>query len=152
MNKHFTEEQMQILRGSLRGHSFETMITIALVTGVRRDELLHLKWQEIDLEQHEMYVWDSKRKSHHQLIHLPEEITKMLKQHRHQVEMRVEDNRDEIQLDLVFPGDEGEMLQPHSLLKGWYELLEDVGLPRLRFHDLRKIRWQAQQHAQLHDI
>ena len=50
MHKHLTEEQARKLREALRGHPLEAIITLALVTGMRRDELLRLKWQDLDLE------------------------------------------------------------------------------------------------------
>jgi integrase len=67
------------------------MITLALSTGMRRDELLNLKWEDIDLERCELQAWNSKMKDRFQQIHIPEEIVQLLVQHRtRQMEKRVE--------------------------------------------------------------
>src|SRR6266567_4413184 len=100
MKNHLTEEQADQLREALRGHQLEAIITLALVTGLRRDELLGLQWQDLDLERRELRVLNSKTKSSHRIIHLPQEF---------------------------------------------YSILEQAGLPRLRFHDLRQARWRALQ-------
>ncbi len=45
MKNHLTDEQADQLLEALRGHDLEAIITLALVTGMRRDELLKLQWQ-----------------------------------------------------------------------------------------------------------
>src|SRR5712691_485736 len=70
------------LRETLQGHPLEVILTLALVTGMRRDELLHLQWQDIDLEKGELRVLNSKTQSGRQLIRVSQELTEMLKQHR----------------------------------------------------------------------
>src|SRR5690242_4406542 len=91
MKKHLTEEQTDQLREALRGHDLEVIILLALVTGMRRDELLRLKWQDIDLEKRELRVLDAKTKRSYLLIHVPAGMTEALKQHRmRQMEARLE--------------------------------------------------------------
>ena len=45
-----TMEQMQHLLATLRGHKWEALYTLAMATGMRRGELLGLKWQDINFE------------------------------------------------------------------------------------------------------
>jgi integrase len=45
-----TMEQMQQLLATVRGHKWEALFTLALATGMRRGELLGLKWQDINIE------------------------------------------------------------------------------------------------------
>jgi integrase len=45
------EDDARSVRESLQGHRLEALATLALLTGMRRDELLHLTWAEVDLEQ-----------------------------------------------------------------------------------------------------
>jgi integrase len=130
MNKPLSKEQVQQLRESLRGHRLEAIITLALVTGMRRDELLHLKWQDVDLDQRTLSVQDTKtqkRASHH----LPDDVTEMLKQH---LSCQTETQAG---LDLVFVSHTGEAFSTHQLMKGFHEILEQTELPRISFHDLR---------------
>ena len=144
MKKHLTEEQARKLLEALRGHHLEAIIMLALVTGLRRDELLRLKWQDIDLEKREVRVRNTKTKSSDRMIHFPTGVTEVLKQHRiRQMQARLEAGPAGPHLDLVFPDRAGGVLGPDQLMKGFYEILEQAELPPLRFHDLREARWRA---------
>jgi integrase len=144
MKKHLTEEQARKLLEALPGHHLEAIIMVALVTGLRRDELLRLKWQDLDLEKREVRVRDTKTKSSDRMIHFPMGVTEVLKQHRiRQMDAQLEAGPAWQDLDLVFPDRTGGVLGPDQLVKGFYEILEQAGLPPLRFHDLREARWRA---------
>jgi integrase len=144
MKNHLTEEQARKLLEALPGHPLEAIIMLALVTGLRRDELLRLTWQDLDLEKREMRVRNTKTKSSDRMICLPEGVTEVLKQHRiRQMEAQVEASTAGPHLDLVFPDHTGGVLGPDQLMKGFYEILEQAGLPPLRFHELRLARWRA---------
>jgi integrase len=41
-------EQSQQLLTAAKGHNLEALFVLALTTGMRRDEILALKWQDID--------------------------------------------------------------------------------------------------------
>jgi Phage integrase family. len=45
--------------------------------------------------------------------------------------------------DLVFLDDEGKQLSSQRFLEEWHTLLQQMGLPRLRFHDLRVLVWRG---------
>jgi integrase len=71
-------------------------------------------------------------------------VTEVLKQHRIcQMEARLEAGTTWQNLDLVFPDRAGGVLGPDQLVKGLYEILDQAGLPPLRFHELREARWRA---------
>ena len=136
-NDYLTKVQAQKLREALRGHNLETIITLALVTGMRRDELLSLKWQDIDLETRELQVLSSKTNSNY-LIVLPEDIIELLKQHRlRQTEARLVAGIAWRDLGLVF------LIERDQLLNGFQEILEQAGLPSFTFHELRAFRMRA---------
>jgi len=144
MSKHLTEEQARKLLEALPGHHLEAIIMLALVTGLRRDELLRLTWQDLDLEKREMRVRNTKTKSSDRTIHLPKMVTEVLEQHRiRQMKARLEAGAARPHLDLVFPDRAGEVMGPDQLVKGFYEILQQAELPPLRFHELREARWQA---------
>ncbi|HEY6406688.1 MAG TPA: tyrosine-type recombinase/integrase [Ktedonobacteraceae bacterium] len=144
MHEQLTEELTQQGRSALEGHELEAILTVALVTGMRRDELLHVRWQDVDLEKREVRVLHSKTKSSHRIIRIPEELTELLKQHRmRQMEAQLEVSISEPRLDLVFPDRASGLLRPDQLLKGWYALLEQAGLPQLRFHVSRAAHLRA---------
>jgi integrase len=144
MKNHLTEEQARKLLEALPGHPLEAIIMVALVTGIRRDELLHLKWQDLDLEKREVRVRNTKTQSSDRMIHVPTGVTEVLKQHRiRQTEAQLEAGTAWQNLDLVFPDSSGGVLGPDQLVKGFYKILEQAELPPLRFHDLREARWRA---------
>ncbi len=82
MKNHLTDEQTDQLLEALRGHDLEAIITLALVTGMRRDELLELQWQDVDLEKRELRVRNTKTKSSQRMIHLTQGVAEALRQHQ----------------------------------------------------------------------
>lgn len=144
MKNHLTEEQARKLLEALPGHPLEAIIMLALVTGMRRDELLGLKWQDLDLEKREVRVRNTKTQSSDRMIHLPTGVTEVLEQHRiRQMEAQLEAGPAWQNLDLVFPDRSGGVLGSDQLVKGFYEILDQAGLPPLRFHELREARCRA---------
>lgn len=51
-----TLDQIRKLLEAAKGHRLETIITLALATGMRRGELLGLKWQDIDFQEGTLQV------------------------------------------------------------------------------------------------
>jgi integrase len=137
-------EQARKLLEALQGHRLEVIITVALVSGLRRNELLHLTWRDTNLEKCELRVLDSKTKSGYRLIPLSEDVTKLLKQHRlRQMEAQGTAGAAWLDRDLVFSNQTGGFLGSEQLVQGFHEVLEQAGLPPIRFHDLRVAVWLA---------
>jgi integrase len=141
MHTQLTPDQLQRLQETLQGHPLEAIITLALVTGMRRDELLRLQWQDIDLEQGEVRVHSTKTKSDARILPVSPVGIEMLKQHRQlQLEAQQKDDTAKADLDLVFPDHTGGVFRPDHLVKEWYELLNRAALPPISFHSLRLTR------------
>lgn len=147
-----TMEQAQQLLTVARGDRLEMVLLLALVTGIRRGELLGLKWADIDFTQgalqirrtldymaHYGYIEsEPKTKSGKRRIILPGFVVEALKQHRvQQLEQRLKVGEAWQESDYVFTGLEGGPLNPRYLLILFGQLLESAGLPHMRFHDLR---------------
>jgi len=144
MENHLTQEHARMLLEAVRGDRLEAIITLALITGLRRDELLGLQWQAVDLEKRELLILNTKTQSGSRKIRLPEEVTEVLRQHRiRQAENRLEAGVAWQNLDLVFPDRAGGPLRPEHLVQGFHALLPRAGLPHFRFHDLRVARYRA---------
>lgn len=144
MKNHLTPAQADLLLTALRGHPFEAIITLALATGMRRDELLHVRWQDLDLEHRKVRVLNSKTQHGERVLPFSESLSSVLTQHAvRQEEARLQAGPAWQNHDLVFPDPVGGALAPESLLQGWYDLLEQAQLPRFRFHELRVARWRA---------
>lgn len=147
-----TLEQARTLLAAARGHRLDMLLTLALTTGMRRGELLALRWSDIDLESGMLQVrrtvdfiarygyveGEPKTARSRRKIVLPAFVVAMLKQHRkNQLEQRLKVGDDWQDRDLVICGLEGNYLNPRYLLKLFDKLLAEAGLSHMRFHDLR---------------
>ncbi len=147
-----TAEQAQRFLAAVRERRLEGLLTLALVTGMRKGELLGLKWQDIDLEEGSLQVrrtvgfvtgrgfveGETKTKSSKRKIMLPQFVVQMLKRHRTlQLETRLKAGTRWIDHDLVFCSIYGGFLHPMTVFDHFTRALNDAGLPRIRFHDLR---------------
>jgi len=129
--KSLTKEQAQQLLTSLHGHNMEALFVLALTTGMRRGEILALKWQDIDFEQNilqvrriftrskgQRYVLAEPKtdKSRRNLI-LPSLVVYLLKQHRMSQQQAKSEAGEYWQAnDLVFCTALGTPLNPNKVL------------------------------------
>src|SRR6266516_2923194 len=147
-----TRDQAQKLLEVARGHRLEALLTVALVTGMRRGELLALRWRDIDLERRSLQVrrtvslirghgyveTEPKTAKGRRKIVLPQPVVEVVKQHRtHQLEARSKVGDAWHDHDLVFCNIYGDYLHPDRMVERFQKLLKEAGLPHLRFHDLR---------------
>jgi integrase len=125
---------------------------LALLTGMRRGELLGLKWEDIDLDRGSLAVrrtlsrgkggtWEigqPKTATGRRSIALPQSCVTALRKHR------VAQNTERLRLgelwednDFVFTNRTGGPLHVNSMMLQFRKLTEAAGLPKIRFHDLR---------------
>ncbi|MGZ3630599.1 MAG: tyrosine-type recombinase/integrase [Ktedonobacteraceae bacterium] len=152
-------EQVQQLVAVTRDHRLEALFLLALATGMRRGELLGLKWQDINfqtdmlqirriltrvptkvkLPQAAAYVEaEPKTEKGRRSILLPPFVVEALKQHRaRQLEARLKAGAAWQEHDYVFCTSVGTHLHPtRDVLNQLKVLLAKAGLPAIRFHDL----------------
>ena len=144
-------EQARILMKHVRGHRLEVLLAVAVVTGMRRGELLALRWSDIDFDRSRLLVLHSvdfiagygyvegkpKTAAGRRVISLPAFLLDMLKQHQvRQLALRNAAN-DWEDRGLVFPNLRGGYLHPNHMGEMFRKLLKDAGLPHIHFHDLR---------------
>ncbi len=158
--KPLTPDQARKLLEAAKGHPQEALFVLALATGMRRGELLGLKWQDVNLnegtlqvrrtlsrlptqmgrDRGDLYVEaEPKTKSSRRNIALAGFAIETLKQHRiRQEEMKRLAGDMWEEHDYVFCTPLGKHLNPgHGVLVQLKILLEKAGLPDIRFHDLR---------------
>jgi integrase len=142
--KHFlTEADVRDLQEHLRENHLEALITLALMTGMRRDELLHLTWSEVDLENHEIRVVNSKPKNCVRVISISEKVAQALRDHQvDQMSHRSDAHIRSPGFDLVFSDDAGGVLSLQRFVEMWNTSLEQARLPHLCFHKLRIFVWR----------
>jgi len=147
-----TMEQAQKLLETAKGHSMEALFMIALTTGMRRGEILALKWQDVSFIEKTIQVRrtftrtpgnryveaETKTKKSRRSIVLTQMVVDLLIQHRiKQAEARREAGEHWQERDLVFCTSLGTPLNPNKVLERFKTLLKRAGLPHMRFHDLR---------------
>ena len=149
-----TAEQAQHLIAAAQGSRVEALLVLALTTGMRRGELLGLKWQDITLDEkkgslqvqrsmmrvsgHGMLTSEPKTASSKRNITLSPYLVDVLKQHRvRQLEMRLHAGAKWSEHDLVFCNVYGNFLRPDRVYTLFHKALTQAGLPHMRFHDLR---------------
>ncbi len=110
-----------------------------LATGLRRGELLGLKWEDVDLAHGVIYVRRQvyridgevkevplKTKNAYRNISISKDAVKMLQEmEKHRIS------------EYVFPSPSGGPISPDSVLNMLHRVLKRAGLPSMRFHDLR---------------
>ncbi|HEX3641737.1 MAG TPA: site-specific integrase, partial [Ktedonobacteraceae bacterium] len=147
-----TSEEAKKLIEVAQGQWIKPLLILALTTGLRRGELLGLRWHDIDMKHRIMQIRrtankysghgfvenDPKTKRSRRNIVLSDIALQALKEHHIlQSEMKLKAGDKWQEQDLVFPNRSGKFLDPLTLQNQFHRLLEKAGLPRIRFHDLR---------------
>ncbi len=147
------DEVRQFLEAA-KGHPREALFIVALATGMRRGELVGLKWQDINLEARVLQVRRSltrmptgqgyketepKTKSGRRSIALVPFAVEALGQHwEHQQEEKARAGELWRDHGYVFCKSDGSHLNPgHDVYEQFKIVLKKAGLPDVRFHDLR---------------
>src|SRR5215216_6309534 len=135
-----------------RGDRLEALYVLAVHTGMRRGELLGLKWGDVDLANTTVRVrrtltrngtghvlGEPKTKKSRRTVRITPQAVEALKCHRakQSEEMLTSGSLYQDQ-GLVFAGAGGGLINPSNLRqRSFTPLLEHAGLPRITFNDLR---------------
>jgi integrase len=127
-------------------------VRLALLTGMRRGELLGLRWSDVDLDGAKIHVQQTaqridgqgivfrhpKTRLSRRAIALSPDAVIVLRSHRRrQAEARLLAGPAYVDHDLVFATGIGTPIEPSNLRRSWLAVTESAGLPGLRIHDLR---------------
>lgn len=146
-------DQVKLLVERLRGHAMYPIVIVALFTGMRRGELLALKWHRVDLDSKHITVCEAveetqrggirfktpKTDSGTRDVSLPEIVVETLRDHRRQqLELRVRLGLGKLADDaLVFPALDGSPQSPRAFSREWGYVAARIGLPQITWHSLR---------------
>lgn len=145
-----TSEQARAFVEAAKGDRHEALYVLAVTTGLRRGELLGLKWEDLDLDAGVLRVKRAlapdartfaqpKTAKARRSVRLTSGAVRALQWHRER-QSQARQRLDSLWQEhgLVFPSMVGTPLNPENLVKRSFKpLLERVGLPPIRFHDLR---------------
>ena len=117
-----------------------TLYYIDLTTGLRRGELLGLKWEDVDLEKGELRVRRQIGRISGEVIEMPlktKNAYRTLPLSADAIDALKEQKRKAGNSEWVFPSPTGGPVSPDSVLHMLHRVLKRAGLPEVRFHDLR---------------
>ena len=133
-------EQLQSFLREAKDSGVFELYYLELATGLRRGELLGLKWEDIDLEHGDLRVRRQiaringkvveaplKTKNAYRTLPLAEDTISILNEQKKKVGSS----------PWVFPSATGGPISPDSVLHMLHRVLKRAGLPQVRFHDLR---------------
>jgi Site-specific recombinase XerD len=147
----YTAEECNQLLKIIKGEKLETVVTFAVFTGLRRSEILGLKWKAIDFKSETMYVSHSitrtiengkytltgkdKLKRASSFRTLP--LMKPLKDYLLSIaEKRYKDNCPNPE-DYICVDEKELLIKPNYVSQSFAKLLKKHELRPIRFHDLR---------------
>lgn len=131
--------QVQKLLRAVKGDRLEALYHVAVQMGLRKGELLGLKWSQVNLEAGTLRVAKATSKSKRtRTLGIPASVLASLQRHCSlQASERAVRGEDWEDNNLVFPSDRGTPLDPSNLSRQFNVALQKAGLPKMRFHDLR---------------
>lgn len=147
----WTPDELATFLRSIDGNRNEAMFRLAALTGMRRGELVGLRWTDLDLTRRRLTVNQSvtvvdgvevasipKTRRSRRVLDLDAATVVALQQHRaHQRESYLRLGVTATASDRVFTTDLGEPLQPNSVGQAFRRLVKEAGVPVIRLHDLR---------------
>jgi len=158
MASYYSAEEMEKLFEVAQGHKLELIIQLAAFYGLRRAEVMGLRWEAIDFEAKTLTIRHivtstridgkkilveadrAKTKSSLRTLPLVDPIAERLKAVKEQQEYNQKicgNCYNQEYLGYVFVDAMGNLIQPDSVTTGFPQLLKENGLRRIRFHDLR---------------
>jgi integrase len=131
------------------GTPLEVPVTLAALTGLRRGELLALRWSDIDgdvaritgslqRDGGKLVRLDPKTDRARRVVALPQRLIELLARHRiEQTERRLRLGVDWANNDLICERGDGGPIDPDSLSHAFARLATSARAPGVRLHDLR---------------
>ncbi len=146
-----TTDQVQIFLEAIRGDRLEALYTLVLAVGLRQGEALGLHWTDLELDGGTLSVRtalqriggklclvEPKTARSRRTITLPPVVVSALRLHRaRQLQERLLAGANWQDTGLVFTTTIGTPMDARNLTKRFQKALEEAGLPKKRFHDLR---------------
>ena len=146
-----TPEQMQDFLRTAETHPYYPAFLLEWATGLRRGELLGLRWQDIDFSGKRVNVRQSlirtskglqisepKTMKSRRTVPIPQQVLDVLQVYKHnQDEAKKLAGEAYADTGIVFANAFGHGLDPRSFTRMFERLLDKAMLPKVSFHDLR---------------
>lgn len=140
-----------LLHAKFGDYMYYALFLLTLYTGMRRGEVLGLRWQDVDLENKKVKVeqtliydekgfrfGEPKTESSKRQIAIDDYVCQELKRHKkNQNEFKLLLGGGYEDYGLVFANHEGKPIYPRNLTDHFNRAIKKASVPRIRFHDLR---------------
>jgi integrase len=147
----FTLAEVRELLAGVKGHRLEALVTVAVLTGMRKGEVLGLQWEDVDIDAATVRVSGSLQRLNGKLVRgepktaqsrrvmavPPQVVTALKVRRRQQLEERLKLGHYWQDTGYAFTTALGTPLEPRNVNRDFSKLLQDLGLRHQRFHDLR---------------
>ncbi|MFZ5848610.1 MAG: tyrosine-type recombinase/integrase [Actinomycetota bacterium] len=144
-------EQARTLLRHTKSDRLHALYVLAIYLGLRRGEVLALRWSDVDLDQEFLQVTHTlqrvdgelrfqppKTRTSRRTVPLPRPCVEAMKAHK------VAQDRERLAAgpkwcdeDMVFSTTIGTPIEPDNLSRSWYRVRTVLGEPAPRFHDMR---------------
>ncbi len=149
--KTWTAPQLRQFLGGMSDHSLAAAFTLAATTGMRRGEVLGVRWRDIDLAKGQLAVRQTvlnvrygvvvgapKTPRSRRTLALDSRTVAVLTEHREtQAELKRLVGERYVDQDFVFTRPDGSPIHPDYLSQTFERSVRRLGLPKIRLHDLR---------------
>lgn len=149
--KFLTADEAREVLKAFDGHELKPMFYVDLYYGLRRSELLGLKWDAIDFEKNTIEIKHTitqvkttvaadttkTEASHRTLYLLPDVRNALLDLKSKQDENRKIFGNAYKDSDYIFTHKDGSLIRPDSATRSFKRVLKAHGIPEMRLHDLR---------------
>ncbi|MGC5032234.1 tyrosine-type recombinase/integrase [Micromonospora sp. DT229] len=151
VGKGLSVEQVRKLIAAAEGHRLQALYVVAATLGLRRGELLGLRWSDLDLDNGtaaidqtvqraggKLHLQDTKTEESDGILPLPDWTWLTLLDHQER-QQKERERLAEVWQDhgLVFPSEVGTPIEPRNLNRHFAALRVKAGCPDVRLHDLR---------------
>lgn len=147
------EEQTKKFLEAIKGHRFEKLYTFTLFTGLREGEVLGLTWDKVNLKDGILVVDQQLQVEPHKggkyllvpvktgkgrtIVMAPWVVEILREQRLAQMEARLRAGAAWEDTNLVFTNEVGGHLVDNTIYKHFKKIVTSIGMPDVRFHDLR---------------
>lgn len=149
--KPWTVEQAQAFLAAVKGDRLEALYALELTLGLRRGEVLGLKWEDLDLSKRTLTVrrtlqrvlgklqlGEPKTETSRRTLTIPRQLVAFLEAHQaRQAADRLKAGDAWHETGMIFASTIGTLFEPRNVNRAFLLALEKAGLPRIRVHDLR---------------
>ena len=150
--KYYNEKQIDELVKVFKGDVLEGIILFAIFYGLRRSEIMGLKWEAVNFEDKNFTIKNTvvqtaskiyhkastKTKSSYRTLPMSDVIIEMLEKVReYQTQNKLLQSNDYVDEGYIFTNVDGRLIRPNYVTKHFKDVLEKNNLPIIRLHDLR---------------